>query len=146
MNQAIAASVNSYFDYLMLIPGNVYWKDLKGVYLGCNLSMLDMVGLSSIQDVVGKTDYDLSWSESAGVLQKNDREVIRSEKLHSFEESTIFDNGSIITMISNKIPLVAKSGEVIGIIGSSIDISSLKKPAIPASCFEKSNGRESGQN
>ncbi|MEN9449685.1 MAG: hypothetical protein RJA83_299 [Pseudomonadota bacterium] len=124
-------SKKDYFDYLLtLTPSSVYWKDLNGVYLGCNLSMLDMVGLSSIQEVIGKTDYDLPWKESAGILQKNDQEVIKAGKLQSFEETGKLSNGSTVTVICNKMPLVNKSGEIIGIIGSSIDITRLKKTEV----------------
>lgn len=121
-------SKKDYFDYLLaLTPSSVYWKDLKGVYLGCNLSMLEIVGLSSIQEVVGKTDYDLPWKESAGVIQEHDQKVIESKRLQSFEEFGALSDGNVITMICNKMPLLDKSGEVIGIIGSSIDISRLKR-------------------
>ena len=124
-------SKKDYFDYLLtLTPSSVYWKDLNGVYLGCNLSMLEMVGLSSIREIIGKTDYDLPWKESAGTLQKNDQEVIKSGTLQSFEETGKLSNGNTITVICNKMPLVNKSGEIIGSIGSSIDISRLKKTEI----------------
>ena len=121
-------SKKDYFDYLLtLTPSSVYWKDLKGVYLGCNLSMLEMVGFSSIQEVIGKTDYDLPWKESAGIIQEHDQKVIKSKRLQSFEEFGALSDKNVITMICNKMPLLDKSGEIIGIIGSSIDISRLKR-------------------
>ena len=121
-------SKKDYFDHVLaLTPSSIYWKDLEGVYLGCNLSMLSMVGFSSLQEIVGKTDYELPWRKSADTLQGNDQQVIKSKKLHSFEEVGTLGDGSVITMICNKMPLVDKSGEVIGVIGSSIDISLLKK-------------------
>ena len=124
-------SKKDYFDYLLtLTPSSVYWKDLNGIYLGCNLSMLEMVGLSSIREIIGRTDYDLPWKESARILRKNDQEVIKSKKLQSFEETGKLSNGNTVTVICNKMPLVNKSGEIIGIIGSSIDISRLKKTEI----------------
>lgn len=124
-------SKKDYFDYLLtLTPSSVYWKDLNGVYLGCNLSMLEMVGLSSIREIIGKTDYDLPWKESAGMLQEHDQEVIKSGKLQSFEETGKLSNGSTITVICNKMPLVNKAGEIIGSIGSSIDITRLKRTEI----------------
>ena len=48
-------SKKDYFDHLLtLTPSSVYWKDLDGVYLGCNLSMLDMVGFFSIKEIIGE--------------------------------------------------------------------------------------------
>ncbi len=103
-----------------LIAGIHWWKDTNGVYQGCNMSMLEMVGLSSIQEIIGKTDYDLSWKESADMLQKHDQEVIRSGKSKSFEETGKLSNGNIATLICNKMPLMNKSKEIIGSIGSSL--------------------------
>ncbi len=79
-----------------------------------------MVGLSSIQEIVGKTDYDLSWKESADMLQKHDQEVIKSGKSQSFEETGKLSNGDIATLVCNKMPLINKSKEIIGSIISSL--------------------------
>ncbi|WP_171910045.1 PAS domain-containing sensor histidine kinase, partial [Rickettsiella grylli] len=98
-----------------------------GVYLGCNLAMLKMIGVSFFEEIIGKTDYDLSWNESADTLRKNDQKVIQSGKLHHFEETGKLSDGAIQTMITNKMPLVNKEDKIIGIIGSSIDITPLKK-------------------
>ena len=48
-------SKKDYFDHVLaLTPSSIYWKDLEGVYLGCNLSMLSMVGFSSLKEIFGK--------------------------------------------------------------------------------------------
>jgi PAS domain S-box-containing protein len=117
-----------YFDHLLdLTPSSVYWKDLNGDYLGCNQTMLKMVGLSSVSEIIGKTDYDLPWKLSADMLRENDKRVIESGKLEHFEETGILTDGSVVTVISNKMPLFDISGKIIGTIGASIDITHLKK-------------------
>ncbi|EDP45764.1 PAS domain-containing protein [Rickettsiella grylli] len=122
---------DKYFDHLLsLTPSSVYWKNLDGIYLGCNLAMLKMIGVSFFEDIIGKTDYDLSWKESADTLRRNDEKVIQSRKLHHFEETGKLSDGTIQTMITNKMPLVNKEDKIIGIIGSSIDITPLKKSAM----------------
>jgi len=126
--QGSSFSKENYFDHLLnLTPSSVYWKDLSGIYLGCNLSMLGMVGLSSLKEIIGKTDYDLPWRGFADTLKKNDREVVQFGKLLHFEETGMLANGNIIVVISNKMPLVDQSGNVVGIIGSSIDITAIKQ-------------------
>jgi two-component system, OmpR family, aerobic respiration control sensor histidine kinase ArcB len=121
-------SKKDYFDHLLdLTPSSVYWKDLDGIYLGCNLSMLNMVGLSSFVEIIGKTDYDLPWGSSADILRENDQAAIKSGTLCHFEETGKLIDGTVITVISNKMPLVNKSGQIMGIIGSSIDITRLKR-------------------
>ncbi len=128
-NQDFNFSKEVYFDNLLtLTPSSVYWKDLNGVYLGCNFSMLKMVGIASIDEVIGKTDYELTWGdEYAKQLRKNDQKVITSEKLQHFEERVELSDGTIVTVISNKMPLLNREGKIIGIIGSSIDITKLKQ-------------------
>lgn len=98
----------------MLIPGNIYWKDKKGSYLGCNLFMLDMLGLSCIQQIIEKNDHDLLWKDAAPILQKNDQKVIESRKLDLFKEYVKLNDGRTITMISSKMALINKSGKIIG--------------------------------
>ncbi len=40
------------------LPGSVYWKDLQGQIIGCNLAQAQALGFSSPKDVIGKTDFD----------------------------------------------------------------------------------------
>lgn len=56
-NQSAIAILSSIIKSL---PGNIYWKDKDGKYLGCNDYALDMAGIKSI---VGKTDFDMPWLE-----------------------------------------------------------------------------------
>lgn len=123
---SIIESTNCLPEILMLIPGNIYWKDKKGCYLGCNLFMLNMLGFSSVQQIIGKNDHDLLWKKAAPIIQKNDQKVIGSRKLVRFKENVKLKDGRRIMMISNKMPLLNKSGKIIGVIGSSIDIANFK--------------------
>ena len=131
-------SESEYFKYLLdLTPSSVYWKDIDGFYLGCNQAMLKMVGASHFEEIIGKKDSDLPWKESAASLEKNDKEVIKYKKLLYFEETGKLSDGTIQTLISNKMPLIDKSGRIIGIIGSSIDITALKQAQKAAEAASK---------
>ncbi|OGO92404.1 MAG: hypothetical protein A3F41_00340 [Coxiella sp. RIFCSPHIGHO2_12_FULL_44_14] len=117
-----------HFEHLLdVTPSSIYWKDLNGIYLGCNHTMLALVGISSIDEIIGKTDYDLPWKLSADELRRNDRLAIEEKGLMHFEETGKLIDGSVVTVISNKMPLTNESGKIIGIIGSSIDITYLKE-------------------
>ena len=49
-----AENITRYLENIIaLSPGNLYWKDRNGVYLGCNNNMAKMVGLAR-QEVIGK--------------------------------------------------------------------------------------------
>jgi two-component system aerobic respiration control sensor histidine kinase ArcB len=108
------------------LPGCVYWKDKNSIYLGCNSYFLDMVGLKSLDNVIGKTDYDLTWIEQAESYRKHDQEVMLFGT-SSFEEQATLADGQKLTYTVIKSPLHDIDGNTIGIIGTSIDISQRKK-------------------
>ena len=107
-------------------PGSVYWKDLNGVYLGCNEVMAKTAKLKSKEDIIGKTDFDL-WPENAENLRKNDLEVIQNGNTQTVEESVQLPDGTIMYFAGVKAPLKNEEGETIGIIGNSLNITDRKK-------------------
>ena len=49
--------VQSIFEYMLqLIPIGVFWKDKERRFLGANKMFLDYYGLSSVDEIIGKTD------------------------------------------------------------------------------------------
>lgn len=114
-------------DLLKSLPGSVYWKDLNGVYLGCNDYMTKIIGLESPDQVIGKTDYDLCWHEQAGAIRNIDQEVINTGIEKTIEETGKLINGTLTTYLTSKKPLRDKNNNIIGIFGISMDISEIKK-------------------
>jgi PAS domain S-box-containing protein len=119
-------------DYIInQTVGNLYWKDIKGRYLGCNKSYSDMIGLSSPEEIVGKTDRDFFLGslgeEKLKLIIDVDREIIRTGKAKTIEETGVNSKYEITYYITYKIPLTNKNGKIFGIIGTSIDITERKK-------------------
>lgn len=109
-------------------PGSLYWKDKNGVYLGRNdYAMQMMITANLSHDMVGKTDYELFSKEVADNFRKNDIEVMQTKKVKIEEETTITPNGGRVVQLSIKKPLVDEHGEVVGIMGNTIDITDRKK-------------------
>lgn len=113
--------------FINAVPGYHWWKDLNGKYLGCNEAVAKLLGLNSVKDVVGKTDYELAWSESADIMTENDRKVIERGEIISGEEVVSTTDNTPLTFFIVKMPLKNDLSEVIGTIGSSIDITDRKK-------------------
>lgn len=113
-------------DILSLFPGHIYWKDKKGFYLGCNGEHARSLGLSSRHEIVGKTDYDLCWQSVAEKLREADKKVMLTGKPHVFEEPLLLASGESVIYLSKKVPFFDQNGDIIGIIGTSIDITDLK--------------------
>lgn len=104
------------------IPASIYWKDSEGFYLGCNKYMLNMAGLTSREQIVGKNDFEMPWRKQAAKIRELDQLVIKNRKTYEREESPTLHNGIVQTFLSSKTPLFGENGNVIGVIGVSIDI------------------------
>jgi PAS domain S-box-containing protein len=114
-------------NILQHVPGCVYWKDVNGVYLGCNKMESDLLGLKSPEDVIGKTDHDLSWKYIADVLRKTDYRIMQTKEVEEVIEYPTIANGKTVIMLTRKSPLYDENNDVIGIIGVSIDITDHKR-------------------
>ncbi|WP_373469798.1 PAS domain-containing protein [Candidatus Endomicrobiellum cubanum] len=113
-------------NILMYIPGYVYWKDLNGVYLGCNQMEAELAGLKSPEEMIGKADYDFSWKDTASILQKTDKMVIQSRVPEEVIEIPTLSDGRTVVMLTRKSPLYDENNNVVGVIGVSIDITDRK--------------------
>ncbi|MDR3071352.1 MAG: PAS domain-containing protein, partial [Endomicrobium sp.] len=112
---------------LQHIPVPIYWKSLNGIYLGCNQEEVNMLGLKSPKDIVGKTDYELSWKCIADVLRETDQRIMSTLIPESIIELPKLANGKDAIMLTKKSPLYDSENNVIGIIGVSIDITERKR-------------------
>lgn len=111
-------------------PGDVYWKNKKGIWLGVNKrghqSLQKMGFLSDFADVVGKTDSEIFGEKTSKIYRGNDNIVIEQNREISVEEETTLPSGKKVVKYSTKKPLHNQQQEINGIIGISIDITEKK--------------------
>ncbi|BAY83172.1 two-component sensor histidine kinase [Calothrix parasitica NIES-267] len=111
------------------IPQLIFWKDRSSVFKGCNKSAAKIAGLDLPEDIVGKTDYDLPWTdEEASFYRECDKRVMESgeAELHIIETQKQSD-GKQAWLDTNKIPLRDAKGNVIGILVAIEDITERKQ-------------------
>ena len=109
-------------------PVRLFWKDKESTYLGCNQLFAEDAGLSSPDEIIGKTDYDLVWREQAEVYRSYDREVISSGKPKlNYEELQTHIEGSEIVLRTSKIPLTEPDGSILGMLGVYEDITDSRR-------------------
>ncbi|MFT5387321.1 MAG: PAS domain S-box-containing protein [Lysobacterales bacterium] len=110
------------------IPHKVFWKDHNSVYLGCNKNFAKVAGLNDVEEIVGKTDYDLAWKkEESDFFRKIDREIMDSgEPKLDIEETQLQADGSKAFLITSKVPVRNKENEVTGILGVFTEITHIK--------------------
>ncbi|MEQ1798859.1 MAG: PAS domain S-box protein, partial [Lacibacter sp.] len=124
---ALQASQQITKDIINTIPVRVFWKDRDLKYMGCNEIFAKDAGLNDSADVIGHDDYSMGWKEQADLYRSDDIQVIESgvAKLNIEEVQTTPD-GKTITLLTSKIPLRNTSNEIIGVLGTYIDISARK--------------------
>lgn len=114
-------------EVLKSIPEHVYWKDLQGAFMGCNMQQALSIGLSSPEELIGKTDYDIFPKDQADSISKTDQEIIKTGKEKMIIEKTNEADGQLVVYKSHKAPLKNKDGNIIGILGVSVDITELEE-------------------
>lgn len=110
------------------IPVRVFWKDENLVFIGCNKIFASDAGFEDPMDVMGKNDYQMSWSDQAELYRTDDLQVIESgvPKLN-IEEILTTPEGNTLNLLTNKVPLHNSKGEISGILGTYVDITERKQ-------------------
>ena len=120
--EALHESRNLLAHILDNVPIRVYWKNLNSVYMGCNKKFAQDALFESTDDVIGKTDFDLCWSEYAHYFRFDDKNVIATQESRiGFEEKSIDCNGNVVWLKTSKVPLKLEN-DIIGVLGTYEDI------------------------
>jgi len=106
-------------------PDLIFVKDRDSRMLLANPAMLRAIGKSEAA-VIGRNDLELLGEETGRTIVENDRRIMQSgvpevleEVLHAGRERRVY--------LSTKSPYRDESGEVIGLIGVSLDITDRKR-------------------
>lgn len=96
------------------LPGHIGWKDLNRHYLGANKALLEFKGFSDVEEVVGKTDEELSpWSiEENKMFQQLDLCVLNGEKISTVH----LDSKTSEVFLLEKCPLTDQNSNITGLI------------------------------
>lgn len=110
------------------IPQATFWKDKNGVILGCNQQFALDANCSSPEEIIGKTDFELLWDkEKSNGFREIDRRVMETGMpCLNYAETVRFSGGEKHLLIS-KMPLRDTEGNIIGVLGTYIDITDIKK-------------------
>lgn len=126
---SLRKSQNTIAGILDSVPQGVFWKNREGVYLGCNEVFAKAVGLGHSSALVGRTDFDLSWSrEEAEAYRADDAEVVNGNKpkRHIIEPLRQAD-GNLRLIDTTKVPLLDECRQISGVLGVYEDITDRKK-------------------
>lgn len=103
------------------IPDLIFYKDMDGVYLGCNPAFCEFVG-KDWDDVVGRSDYDLFDHELAEQFRMTDALMLQEAKPRINEFWVRYPDGRKVLLSTLRTPYYGPAGETLGVVGISRDV------------------------
>jgi PAS domain S-box-containing protein len=120
-------------------PDNVYFfvKDTQGRFMMSNRVFWEKMGLTSGEQIIGKTDNDFFWALQAEAYRHDDAEVLRTgqAQINKLEIIPTAD-GLVDWYRTTKIPLRGPDGNIAGLIGITHDLRSANSALQPYRTME----------
>jgi diguanylate cyclase (GGDEF)-like protein/PAS domain S-box-containing protein len=114
-------------DLLGLVPDYLFIKDTQSRFVIANPPVADDLGLK-VQDLIGKSDFDLHPRERAEKFYADEQNVMRSGQAEiDIEEFVLTAAGRKKWLSTSKLALRGSGGEVIGLVGVCRDITDRKQ-------------------
>jgi PAS domain S-box-containing protein len=110
------------------MPDFIYIKDKDSRFLTVNKRQMEVWHATSLDQIVGKTDFDLAHTKEAAALYFSDeRKIIATAKPIINKEEIGFDENDRERVISTtKVPFFDANGNIAGIVGIGRDITKQK--------------------
>jgi PAS domain S-box-containing protein len=125
--EALARERNLLHAMIDNLPDYIYVKDNEGRFVLGNTAVIRQMGLASIDDLVGKSDFDFFPQELAESYYADEQKIIQSgEGLYEYEGPTL-DAGEERWVSTSKVPLRDAQGKVYGFVGLGRDITVRKR-------------------
>ena len=106
----------------------IFIKDAQSRFITTNAAHLQTLGVKTLDEVVGKTDFDFFPQELAAQYFADEQQVIQSgQPLINREERIVDKAGNKTWALTTKVPLHNQSGDVVGLVGMSRNITALKQ-------------------
>ena len=110
------------------LPDRVYVKDAQGRKILSNMADWQASGGKTMEDVIGKTDFDTYPPELAEDFWAIDKTVIDSGiSIINREEPGLDSQGNPVWVLSSKVPLHDHQGKILGLVGIGRDITEHKR-------------------
>jgi PAS domain S-box-containing protein/putative nucleotidyltransferase with HDIG domain len=102
---------------------SIYFKDSRSRFTRVSRSLAGLLGLSSPDQVVGKTDFDFFAPQHAQAAYQDEQEILRSGQAKiNLEEEETWPDRPPRWVLTSKMPLRDHSGKITGTFGISRDI------------------------
>ena len=111
------------------LPDRIYVKDAKSHFLLANIASIQSLKVQSLEELVGKTDFDLLPRDLAETCYADEQLLMASQQVVIDREEANIDleTGETIWFLTTKVPFQDSQGRVAGIVGLSRDITERKR-------------------
>lgn len=127
---ALARGVEIERDFLQAcldnIPTPIFFKNSRGIYVGCNRAFENYLGLSAAE-IIGNSVYEVAPRECAEIYAVADAELLDRGGEQSYETRVPYADGSIRDVAFRKAVIVDEDGQTRGLAGAMIDITERKR-------------------
>jgi diguanylate cyclase (GGDEF)-like protein/PAS domain S-box-containing protein len=111
-------------NLLLSTEERVFFKDRVSRFLLVSAGWLEAIAPGrTVEEVIGKTDYDFFGAEHAAAASEDERRIVRSGRPMAAKlERETFPDRAGVWVSTTKMPLVDEKGEIIGTFGISRDV------------------------
>ncbi|MDH4161607.1 MAG: PAS domain S-box protein [Nitrospirota bacterium] len=108
------------------IPIPVYYKDVRGVYQGCNTAFAQSLGRPK-EAILGKTVYDIAPKDLADTYQIMDSDLFQRGGTQRYETFMPHADGTRHDVIIHKATFADENGSAAGLVGVITDVTQEKR-------------------
>jgi PAS domain S-box-containing protein len=123
--QELTQERNLFRALLDNLPDSIYFKDRESRFIRISNSTAEKFGMK-VEDVLGKTDFDIFTEEHASQAYADEQNIIRTGQPIQLEEKETWPDGRVTWVLTSKMPLRDEQGNIIGTFGLSRDITARK--------------------
>jgi PAS domain S-box-containing protein len=107
-------------------PDRIYFKDLQSRFIKCSPTVAVGLGITKMTEILGKSDFDFFTEEHARAAYQDEQQIIRTgQPVVGLVEKETWLDGKQTWVLTNKMPLRTREGQIIGTFGLSKDITPL---------------------
>jgi PAS domain S-box-containing protein len=125
--EALASERNLLLTLVDLLPAYIYIKDRESRFQIVNAACADFMGALSPKEMVGRTDEDYYQQEIAAGFRADELQVLEGIPIINKEQITVSSHGTERILLTTKVPLRDNDKNIIGLVGTSVDITETKR-------------------
>lgn len=127
IGETLAAERHLMRTLIDVMPDTIYAKDAQSRFLLANQTLARRAG-TSIENLLGKTDFDFFPKEMAQGFYNDEQDIIRTgQPLLGREELGMDSKSGTVWLLTSKVPVRDDTGNIVGLVGIGRDITERRK-------------------